>query len=309
MRVGDLRREQQRDARRSATRQPSTRKSQRPTRQPHNRRQSTDLEDRQRRVERQYRSHVFKLICALAFVVLLIGGGLGVYFSNLFSIQQVQVEGVAHLTDAEMTELAAVPSDTTLLRVDTAEIERNVARDSWVASVKVTRSFPSTLVITVKEREVAAVVQIYDDTGAPSSLWALASDGIWLCPIPEEGTPEAETVSPQLLEDRQTALLITDVPYGTVPEVGAVCEDPSVLNALGVVNGLTTQLRDQVRSVSATAEDNATITLQSGVEIAFGDDEDVRNKERVCLEIMEQYPDSVSYINVRVVSSPTWRSV
>ena len=44
-------------------------------------------------------------------------------------------------------------------------------------------------------------------------------------------------------------------------------------------------------------------------DATFGEAEDIRLKERVCLELMEQYPDQIAYINVRVAERPTWRSI
>ena len=70
---------------------------------------------------------------------------------------------------------------------------------------------------------------------------------------------------------------------------------------------MTTDLAGQVRAVAATETESTTLTLESGVEIVFGSAENIRDKERVCLKIMEEHPDVV-YINVRVVDSPTWRS-
>ena len=63
-----------------------------------------------------------------------------------------------------------------------------------------------------------------------------------------------------------------------------------------------------MKTVSATSADNTTITLDSNVQIAFGSADDIRDKERVCLQIMADNPGTVSYINVRVVASPTWRT-
>ena len=92
------------------------------------------------------------------------------------------------------------------------------------------------------------------------------------------------------------------------PEVGKVCTDESVKNALDVVTSLSTDLKDQVKQVSATSTENTTLTLDSNVEIAFGAASDVRDKERVIKQILADHPGEVSYINVRVVKSPTWRT-
>ena len=51
-----------------------------------------------------------------------------------------------------------------------------------------------------------------------------------------------------------------------------------------------------------------TLTLDDDVEIAFGKAENIRDKERVVLKIMEENP-TVVYINVRVVDRPTWRAL
>ena len=113
----------------------------------------------------------------------------------------------------------------------------------------------------------------------------------------------------RLLEDAAKVLHITDVPYGTRPEVGAYCSDANVNNALAIVDGMTTELAGQVKKVAATETESTTLTLESGVEIVFGTAENIRDKERVCLEIMKEHPDGLAYINVRVVDRPTWRAL
>ena len=104
-------------------------------------------------------------------------------------------------------------------------------------------------------------------------------------------------------------LHITDVPYGTTAETGTKCTDGNVNNALAIVSGMTTELAGQVKTVSATDAESTKLTLESGVEIAFGPAQNIRDKERVCLQILNDNPGKVAYINVRVVDRPTWRSL
>ena len=203
---------------------------------------------------------------------------------------------------------ANVPSDTTLLRVDTATIESNIMRDAWVENVHVQRVFPNTLNLAVTERTIGATVEIGVDDGKSTETWALSTDGIWLCRIPDKDSEAAQNISPKIYEDAENVFVITDVTYGVKPEVGKVCTDESVKNALDVVTSLSTDLKDQVKQVSATSTENTTLTLDSNVEIAFGAASDVRDKERVIKQILADHPGEVSYINVRVVKSPTWRT-
>ena len=93
------------------------------------------------------------------------------------------------------------------------------------------------------------------------------------------------------------------------PEIGEVCTDSNVNNALAIVSGMTTELADSVVRVSATDAESTILTLDNGVEIAFGAAEDIREKERVCLALLEEHEGNIAYINVRTVSSPTWRSL
>ncbi|RNL18417.1 cell division protein FtsQ [Slackia faecicanis] len=263
---------------------------------------------RDARVNRSYRAHMAKVFVLLGVLAVLAAGVAGVYFSNLFSIRQVTVSGVEHLTSTEMTQLANVPSDTTLLRVDAGAIKNSIMRDAWVADVDVQRIFPETLNLAVTERAIGAVVEVSVDEGKSIEEWALSVDGMWLCSIPEEGSEAAAAISPKIYEDKAEVLAIKDVAYGVMPEVGTYCNDESIVNALDIVTGLTTDLKNQVKTVSATSTENTTITLDSNIEIAFGSADDIRDKERVCLQIMADHPGSVSYINVRVATSPTWRT-
>jgi cell division protein FtsQ len=128
-------------------------------------------------------------------------------------------------------------------------------------------------------------------------------------PIPEKGTEAAEKTSAQIYEDADSALRIVNVPYGTEAQIGQECADGNINNALDIVSGMTTELAGQVESVSAAGPAETTLTLKSGIEIAFGKAENIRDKERVILQIMEEHPDSIAYINVRRVDQPTWRGL
>ena len=255
------------------------------------------------------RKFIIRLVVAVAVVASLGVGIVVLYNSDVFAIENVTVTGVEHLTNDEMAQMAAVPDNTTLLRVDIDTIKSRLKKNAWVQDVEVKRVFPNTLEIDVTERTVTAIVEIPAGKGGKKKSWAIASDHIWLMPIPEPDSEAAKTTSAKIYEDAEQALHITDVPYGTKAEIGSVCTDNNVNNALDIVAGMTTSLADQVVTVSAAGPAETTLMLDNGVEIAFGKAEDVRDKERVILKILEDNPDGVAYINVRIVESPTWRSI
>jgi cell division protein FtsQ len=248
---------------------------------------------------------------AFAVIIALVIVYVALYFSSLFPVTKVTVTGATHLTSSELTDLAQVPQGTTLLRVDTAGIESRLESNAWVSHAQVNRIFPDTIELSITERSIAAVVDVTSTEGQQTEHWAIAGDGTWLLDIPDENSSDASSVSDQIYQDASQVLHITDVPYGVKPVVGAHCSDESVINALDIVANLTTELSGRVTTVSATDAANTIITLDNGVQIAFGSAdtaEEVREKEQVCLELMNEHPE-VTYINVRVTDRPTWRSL
>lgn len=264
---------------------------------------------RDSRVKKSYRRYVLRTLLVFAVLISILVAGILVYNSSLFTISKVSVNGVEHLTADEMTDIASVPEGMTLLRVDESGIVHRLQQEAWVDEAKLSRVFPDTLKIDIKERSIAAVVEVSAEDSSEHETWAIASDGTWLMNIPPENTAEAASVSAKVYEDAQIVLRISDVPYGVKPEVGEVCSDASITNALAIVAGFTTELADQVKSVSATGTETTTLILDNGIEIAFGTADDIRDKERVCLQLMEEYAGEISYINVRVVDKPSFRTL
>ncbi len=249
----------------------------------------------------------------LAIVVILALLAAIAYFalarSGAFRIERIDAQGVEHLTASEMTALVSVSEGTSLLDVDIAGIRSRLLQDAWIQDVAISRVFPDTLQIVVTEREIEAVVEIQTGSDGSVSEWAIASDGMWLMSIPDRDSEAGQATSSQVYEDADAALRIVDVPYGVSPEIGAYNTDENVANAIAIVSGMTTELADRVVTVSASDLESTTLTLDNGVEIAFGTATDIRAKERICLELLEQHADSIAYINVRNVDRPTYRAL
>ena len=248
-------------------------------------------------------------IALLVVVIAVVVGGFALANSNVFEVEQVTVSGADHITAQELTDLAAVPQGSTLLNVDANGITSRLTSNPWVKSASVDRVFPNTLNLNITERTISAVVEVTVDSSKTTERWALSSDGMWLMKIPDQNSDEGKQIAQQIYDDANNALQITDIPNGATPEAGSFCNNANVENALAIIDGMTTELAGQVKSVSAASSDSTTFTLDNGVEIAFGDATDIRDKERVCLQLMADHPNQISYINVRVVNKPVWRSL
>jgi cell division septal protein FtsQ len=154
-----------------------------------------EYRQQQRNMARRKRRLPGRAFAAFAVLAILAVAAFLVYQSPLFAVKEVRLEGAQRLGSERLTELAAVPEGSTLLRLDTEGIRERLGSDPWIASVEVRRSFPSTVVLTVTERQMAAVIKPSSQQGGASAQdWLLSKDGIWLGSF-SAGTPSEDAAA------------------------------------------------------------------------------------------------------------------
>lgn len=246
-------------------------------------------EQRAKRQRWQYLRYIARIAIVIAVILLIIFGSIFIYRSDLFHVNNVQVNGSAHLTSQEITGIAAVSDDSTLLRLDSKGIKERLEDNAWVQNAAIHRVFPDTIVIDITEREPGAVVKIND-----RSNWVISTDGAWL--------------SAATTDDWENAMKIIDVsPSMPAPISGAMCADDGINNALDILNSISDDLRSRIVSISAESSIKTSLNLVDGVTVAFGDSSDIEVKEAVINSLLNEYEGRISYINVRVPTRPTYR--
>lgn len=105
---------------------------------------------RHRGQERQPIGPIFVIL--LALLVILIAAFLFLN-SPYFTVGQVSVEGNKYITTEEIYRIAVIPEPVNIFRLNTSDIKDNLKNDLRVADVSVSRKFPSSIVISVKERQ------------------------------------------------------------------------------------------------------------------------------------------------------------
>ena len=209
--------------------------------------------EREQRIRSHYRKFVMRIVIVVAAVLLVIFGSIFVYRSDLFHVNNVQINGVSHLTSQEITEIAAVPADSTLLRLDAAGIKQRLEDNAWVQSATIHRSLPDTIVIDVTERTPGAVVRIND-----KQTWVISTDSSWLSAATED--------------DWNNDMRIIDVSNSIAqPVSGSECTDGGIKNALAILDGISDDLKSQIQSISAESSIKTSLNLKNGITVAFGD--------------------------------------
>ncbi|MDV6013471.1 FtsQ-type POTRA domain-containing protein [Haloechinothrix sp. LS1_15] len=208
---------------------------------------------------------------AVAVLCVLAVGGV-VYlllFTSLLGVRSVDVSGVHRASQEAVEELAAIPDQRPMLRVDTEEVADRVAGIDEVERAEVGRSWPSTIRIEVIEREEVA--------------YFAAHDGIRL--VDEHGVPFHEVGDPpDGLPELRTE---------TVSSEDEVTE--AVMEVLATLPG---ELRESVTTIGADTPGSVEFTLAGGETVHWGDAGQPDRKARVLDAILTQPGD------VYDVSSP-----
>ncbi len=97
----------------------------------------------------------------VALVIVAVVSSLGIFFKNAetFKVAHVTVsEGLNYLNPKAVEVIAGVELGKNIFSVNLGEIQTKLAKISWVKSVVVTRKFPDTIHISVKERTPSALL-------------------------------------------------------------------------------------------------------------------------------------------------------
>lgn len=223
---------------------------------------------------RAARRRRLKLISLVVAVLLVAGAGVWlVGFSSVFALRTVQVNG-ATLTGADNVRAQAkAPTGTPLSRVDTSQLATRVAALPAVASVKVTKKWPNTIVIEVTER--VAVVQ------------RVASSGYqW---IDAEGNAFHSTAA------AKTGLVTVSVPEG---------DRRLYRDAATVAAALSPALKQQTSTLKVPSPDAISLALTKGRSVVWGSADQSALKSQVATALLSV---KATVYDVSAPANPTSR--
>lgn len=268
-------------------------------------------EAREARARQARTADAMGIVLRVVVVAAIVAAVLGVVFlvlSNTSTFRITSIDAVAsdHVSADDIQKLANVEEGTTLLNVDTNAITRNLMKNPWVASVSIEREFPDKLKISVTERKVEAVVVM----SSRSVAWYLGEGEVWLEPANLD-VSDGESTDDVGLEKATSvgAILITGVPATVDPVAGSKATDDVIAAVRSYLDGFSSDFSSQIVSFTAPSEASISCVLSSGVEVSLGSPSDISSKEEVIKSLLVEYPDELTYINVRVPSSPSYRKI
>jgi len=176
------------------------------------------------------------------------------WFSPWFSLDTVEVriasasEAAGPLTSQEVEAVVQVPAGTPMLRISPSEVEERVAALPQVASVTVTRDWPTTLVVDVQRRQPVAAVP-------------------------------AVTGGYDIVDSSGVIIRQSSTPVDGVPMVRA--SGAGLEAAIAVVRDMPDWLRDKVEGIEASTRNDVTLLLRNGSIVTWGSAEENAFKAEV----------------------------
>lgn len=198
-----------------------------------------------------------RVLIAVVVLALLAGGVWLVGFSSLLATKRVDVSSGETLDPDDVRSVAQVPLGEPLARQDVAEIAGRVATLRPVRWVEVTRTWPSTITITVLERTPVLAV-------------------------PQSG-------SFQLIDD--TGMSFRSVPAIPAEVVRADMDasNAALLSSAGVVaKALPNNLKKQVVKIQADSPDAIRLLLRNGAVVTWGSADDSALKASVTVALLKR---------------------
>jgi cell division protein FtsQ len=194
-----------------------------------------------------------------------IGAAAWVLFrSPLLVVRSVIVSGTRLVSRSEVLDVSGVEPGTPLIRVNTAQAAARIDTIRQIRSARVTRSWPSRVVIVVRERTPTLALT------APGGGYDLVdADGVvvrWAARRPAD-----------------LSLYLTTVP------VAALRGDPDLAAAAAILGELPATVRRSVASVTAPGPDQVTLRLAGGVTVLWGGTDRAGAKARELTVLMRPH--------------------
>ena len=205
---------------------------------------------------RTRRGFVLTIIAPLLVLALIAAGIWVLGFSAALAARSVQVHGTAVLDRAQVLQAAQVPLGVPLARIDTVQVTARVLSLREVESAEVDRSWPHTVVITIRERQPA---------------FAVAEQASYLL-------VDAHGVAYRAVDTRPSDQVLAVVDPGNQQLLTQVAAVVAVLPA---------DVRSELKAVRARTRDSITLQLSGGRSVLWGDDSRPQDKLRVLQALLK----------------------
>lgn len=194
-----------------------------------------------------------------------------VLFTPLFSIKNIHVNGLKHLSYEEVVKLSGLGVGDRMLSVDEYAAGAAIIQQPWVDRVTVARNWPRTVTIDLTERDVV--------------LFSEEQDGR------------------HLIDADGVAFTIGDPPQEAVEVSGDAVKDPAIMRQVAAAMAFIEQpIRVQLRDVTVASAYDVTVHLKDGRSVYWGSLQDNHDKARALKTVLSHNGDKWNISNPQLVT-------
>ena len=231
------------------------------------------------------RQKKWNVIESIFFVLLVLVTGYVLLRSPLFEVHRVLVRGNQFLSEEKIRSLADIGMGINIFKLNLAAVASNLKLVPMIKEVQVARSFPSTVVINVKERSPLGLLPTKE------GFVEVDEEGVYLMKA-NAGTPGLP--------------VITGV-QGELPGPGQVIRAERLVDALAVIGGLPTEAVTNLSEVHVDEDGQIKVYTTEGFQCRFGSATEIQEKgavfSQLLLELRKQGA-KVMYIDLSSAGQP-----
>ena len=222
------------------------------------------------------------LVLTTMVVMLLAAGAWWVTRSAIFEARTVTVTGTRQLTAAQVLRLAGIDRHTNVVWFSPGRVERRLESNPWIGRARVSRTLPSTISISIRERTPVAIL------AAGGRRYLVAGDGMIV----------GETVALWRLPVIQASGTATMRPGST---------DRADMGEVRVLQALPPRIRRKVREIGTVPGQGLVLRLVGGIRALYGDATDPDAKAGALMAVMDWAAANhvaLAYVDARAPATP-----
>jgi cell division protein FtsQ len=222
------------------------------------------------------------LLVAFGLLIGVFGAYWGARATSVFSVERVEVRGAPPDVARQVRAATREAVGTSLLSIDTGEIEGRVRILPSVVAASVDRAFPHTLVVRVAAEQPVGVARRGD------SAWLVSGSARVIRSVPVD----AEAGLPRIWLPRQASI-------GVGRKLPATYEP----RARALAGLRQVRFPGHVKGIRATRGE-LTLALRSGREVLLGEPRDILLKLAVAAQVLPRLDSDLRYLDVSVAERP-----
>ncbi len=220
------------------------------------------------------------LFVGLLLVLVMLIVGLLFVNSSYFTVGSVKVEGNKYIAVEEVYRIAGIPDPVNIFRLNTTDIRTKLIRDLRITEVEVFRRFPSTIVISLKERQPLAYI----------------ASGYGFFELDKQGVVLAAFKNLKHI----AVPMITGIRLET-GYVGDTVENSLIKDILNYLALLDESTLNQISEINIKSSDQIVIYTVNSIHIRLGNGERLAQKAKLTCDILQELGEkkmAVEYIDL-----------